>query len=324
MTESQSMLKSSPVLFRNSAMLSGLKRILFLLVVAAALLIVSRVERDTRITLEQTQPLALITALLLSLIALRGIVQIGVILVNQRVWFAWRAGWGVVGWLGVAGSLAGLVLLMLTKESEDKTFPIAGAVRAVEAVIPLVVGIQSAFLLSPDDEPALEVMMACPRKIAWLLLERLLVLLSAQTLIALAGTVVSLAINREQDVFVMLVRWLAPMMLFSGLGAYITVRSRQPAFSVALIGLLWFVFTFMGFALLPGNPTFWPLSLAQPFFWPLHAYLQPGDLLVEYYWLNRLVVGALGICLLMLTARHVNDEEQILLGIRPKQTQKGE
>ena len=106
-----------------------------------------------------------------------------------------------------------------------------------------------------------------------------------------------------------------PRCYSAGVGTYITIRSRQAAFSVAIIGVLWFIFSFMGAVLLPGMPTFWPLSLLQPFLWPVYAFLQPGDLSMGDYWLNRAVVASAGIGLIFLSVYQLRHEEQVMLGV---------
>jgi hypothetical protein len=194
----------------------------------------------------------------------------------------------------------------------------ATSARFIELVVPLIVGVQAAFLFSPDDEPGIEVLMACPRPVSWLLLERLLVLMVLQSAVALTGVAFMSAIGAEGDVWLALVRWFAPSLFLGGLGTYVTIRSRQPAFGACVAGLLWFVFAFLGEALLPYAQTFYPLSLLQPFLWSFHAYLQPGDVSIGDYWLNRALLVALGVVFILLAVRLLRDEERILTGIRTR------
>ena len=214
---------------------------------------------------------------------------------------AWRMSLRLMGWIGIVGSIAGIIFLMLGKDDPLNPFPIARAGRAVEAVIPLVIGLQAAFALSPDDEPALETLLACPRPINWLLLERLSIILLVQFGIAIVATALILPMIGEQDVIGAVARWLPPSLFFCGVGVYTTIRSRQPAFSIAIIGVIWFIFSFMGVLLLPGRPTFWPLNIVQPYLWVIHPYLQPGQMSNSEYWFNRLMVAVVGVGLLLLT-----------------------
>jgi hypothetical protein len=226
---------------------------------------------------------------------------------------AWRPALRTVGWIGAAVT-AGVLLLLILPDDTQVMFPWATRARLVEAIVPLAMGIQAALLFSPDDEPALEVLLACPRQISWLLLERLAALALAETGIALLGIALTLALKPDQDVGLALVRWIPPAVFLSGIGVYVTLRSRVASFGLICAGLIWFACIFFGAALLPGQPTFWPLSLIQPFLWPLHAYLQPGDLTAGDYLLNRLFITAAGLSLIALAAYQLRDEERVLLG----------
>jgi hypothetical protein len=230
--------------------------------------------------------------------------------------FAWRMGQRSVGWVGIVGSIAGVVLLLLSK-GDGQNFPIATPARAVESIIPLLIGLQAALLLSPDDEPAFEVQLACPRPAWWLLTERLISLFGAHFMIALAGTAVSLSIAADTDVGVALARWVSPAVFFAGLAVFTTLHTRQAAFSVAMISVIWFIFAFLGLVMLPGTPTFWPFSLVQPHLWLFHIYLQPTDLSHSHFWVNRIAVALLGGALLGLAFHALRGEERLLTGSTP-------
>jgi hypothetical protein len=273
----------------------------------------NRIEHDTMLTLTDTRPVAQVAGLVMGIAALWGVLQAGRAFAKQNQQIAWRTSLRIVGWIGFAGSAVGLAVFMF-QSSDAKGLPIGGAVRTVGSLIPLVIGIQSAFLLSPDDEPGMEVLLACPRPVHWVLLERFAVIFLSQAALALIGMGISMAITGEREVLIEAVRWLPTGLMFCGLATYITLASRQPAFSVAMVGILWFTFNIMGNALLPGQPTMWPLNLVQPFVWAIHPYLQPGDLPMADWWLNRALVASVGIILIMLTARQLQDEERVLLG----------
>ncbi len=300
-----------------------LKLALIILVTGAVLFGLDRIQRDTVLTLDQTRPAIVGLAVLLGGVALWGIVRVVRIFLSHPREFAWRMSFRVVGWLGVSGAIIGIILLLIGKDSDPRKFPLAGALRAVEFIIPLAVGIQAAFLFSPDDEPGMEVVLACPRPVSWILLERLVILAALQTVIALGGTAISLMIAGDGDVLLTFVRWISPALFFGGLGVYTTIRSRQPAFGVSIVGLIWFVFTFLGTTMLPGMPTFWPMNLVQPFIWSIYGYLQPTDLAAGDYLLNRIVLGAFGLVLVMMSARQLSDEESILTGGKLGKSSKG-
>ncbi len=257
-------------------------------------------------------------------VAAWGVFQVGMTFARQHQRIAWRTSLHLVGWMGVAGSAVGLAIFLF-QSSDAKGLPIGGAVHTVGSLIPLVIGIQSAFLLSPEDEPGIEVLLACPRRISWVLLERLAIVWLSQAALALVGMVVSMSITGESDAVMEAARWIPASVMFSGVAIYITLAARQPAFSVAVVGILWFAFKFLGGALLPGQPSLWPLNLVQPFAWAIHPYLQPNDLPLADWWVNRAVVMAVGIILTMLAVRQLRDEEQVLLsGAKSKKQSGGE
>jgi hypothetical protein len=177
--------------------------------------------------------------------------------------------------------------------------------------------VQAALIFSPDDEPALEVLLACPRSPAWLLLERMGALLVVYGALALLTAGIALILHPQQPAVLALTRWLPAALLLSGLAAAVTLRSRTGVFGAAAAGLIWFIFGFFGAAFMPGAPLLWPLSLIQPFVWPINPYFTPqmaptsGD-----YILNRIIAAALGLVLLLLCGRWLRNEEQMLLGGR--------
>jgi pimeloyl-ACP methyl ester carboxylesterase len=272
------------------------------------------------VTTSATRPFATGFLLLLSGVALWGTATVAIAYLRQPRQVALYVSIRAVGWIPFLVSI--LTLMIFVKQGGDDTpFAWQDKARVVESIIPLVMCIQVALMFSPDDEPALEVLLACPRRISWLLLERLGIILSAHAGIALVGVALSLALNPEQDVTLAIVRWIPPAIFLSGIGVYTTVRSRVAAFGVTVAGLIWFGMILFGAALLPGQPIFWPLNYLQPFLWPANPYLQPGQLAIGDYWLNRAFVTAAGIGLIMLAVYYLRDEESILLGSRKGKSQ---
>lgn len=286
------------------------------LILVLALLIVVQTPKDTHLKLDQTRPVIIGAAIILGSIGLWGM--------GTAVWaglggykqIAWRMGLRSLGWFGVAGSMIGIILMIA---ADPEIMPIAGTTRAVESILPLVIGLQAAFLFSPDDEPCLEVLVACPRPISWLLIERLLLLFLLQTVVAVIAIILSQQVGALQNWMIVIARWVSPSLFLCGMGVYITLCSRNPAFGAAMTGLMWFAFSFLGSALLPGFLTAWPFNLVQPFLWSTHGYLQPDAMLLSDYWLNRIVVGSIGILLLMRSVFVLHDEEWTLFAGKPKQ-----
>ncbi len=287
---------------------------LYGLVIGAAALVISRTPRDFSLSPEQVRPTAQVAALVFGLAALWGVL-LGLRAVSRRPrQTAWRMSLRLIGWMGVLASAGGIILLGL----QDGTggLVIAGSARAVELVVPLVLAIQAALIFSPADEPGLEVLLACPRPAAWLLLERVALLGLLHGGAAVAGILFCRLVDPVLDVPVAMGRWLPPALLLSGTGVYVTLRSRVAAFGAAIAGMVWFVFVLFGPAFLPGAPTFWPLTLVQPFAWMVNPYLQPGEVPIGDYHLNRLIVITLGVVAFMAAARQVGDEERLLLNGR--------
>jgi len=197
------------------------------------------------------------------------------------------------------GALAlGVVLELLQRPSD----PILA--RLIEFVVPLAAGMQAAFLLPLEDEPALEVSLACPRPMTWTLIERLMLLLAVHGGIGLAGSLIGVMLAGSGDLLLAIARWLAPMLLVVGLALGASLRSRQAAPGVLLAILAWFAMAFIGETLMQ----------RWPFLWPIHAYLEPDAVAPMDYALNRLLLSLAGLNLMVFAARQLRGEERALLG----------
>ena len=234
------------------------------------------------------------------------------------VGIAWMFSLRAVGWVGLTVSAAFIVLLLISPppEATRTTVPWGDPEHAVAFVVPLAMAVQAALAFVSDDEPALEVLLACPRPIAWILIERLTALFVMQTGIALAGMALTLQFAGSMDILALFMRWLPPALLLSGIAVYATQRTRVSAFGVIVAGSVWCGALFFGNVLLPGVPTIQPLNHVQPLLWVLHPYLEAGIMPASDYWLNRFCVMALGINLIALAALLLRDEERLLLNLR--------
>jgi hypothetical protein len=213
----------------------------------------------------------------------------------------------LISWVPAAVGAAVVALVCVTGDRASSQ-PYA-PVMIVEALVPLIAGMQAAFVFSPDDEPGLEVLLACPRRLAWTVAERLAVLLAWQGGAALLG---GLAVSALLGTSVLagVARWLPPLLLLSAVGLMVTVATRQAVFSVALTLLGWFGMLSNADASGGGLLRRWP------YLWPIHVYLQPGH---AHYALNRVLLLAAGLALMALAATYLlRDEERVLLGTRSR------
>lgn len=256
-----------------------------------------------------TRPWAWFSVVALGLTALILLGSIGVAAYTQPHQPAWAVSWRLLGWLAPLAS-AGLLALTLLANDFDP----ADTRRLVEIIVPLAVAFQAAFAFTPDSDRTLEVLMACPRRPLWLLLERLLVIVAIQSLIAVGGALLTVWTTQDDQWGLALVRWIPPMLMLAGLAVYISIRSRVPVFAMVTVLLVWFGMVGVGDLLLPPNVAPYPLNYIQPWLWPFQPYLKPESLSMGDYWLNRVVVGAVGVVLLGLSLRQIENEERMLTG----------
>ncbi|CAG0932479.1 Tripeptidyl aminopeptidase [Thermoflexales bacterium] len=215
---------------------------------------------------------------------------------------AWRISLRLLGWWPVAAGVGAVAAAWLL--GPLGIAPLEPR-RVLETIVPLLAGVHAAFLFSPEDEPGLEVTLACPRPLAWTILERLAWLLALQGGLAVIGSVVMLNVTGE-TLSVTLSRWIVPLLFFVGLGVCLTLMTRQAVMSVGLITVLWC-------GLMLASEV---LVKQWPFLWPLALYLQPDQ---PDYGPNRIFLILIGLWLIRLAATYfIRDEERVLLGRRGK------
>lgn len=217
-----------------------------------------------------------------------------------RQWRTWRISARAVGWWPALIGAAAIGLLYIVNV---QTLTVLQRARLIESVLPIIAGVQAAFLFSPEDEPALEISLACPRPGAALLWERLGVLLVTLGGVGLIGSAL-IAPQLGEPIITASARWLSPVLLFAGVSVWLTLVSRQTVLSVGLIVLLWFGLTFVNESLIAR----WPVL------WPINVFLQPEH---TDYGLNRVFIAMIGLGLMAWTAITLNrDSERVLLGQR--------
>jgi pimeloyl-ACP methyl ester carboxylesterase len=228
---------------------------------------------------------------------------------------AWWASFRKMGYFPLL-SLVILILLLLTKaQILPESFVTIGI---VQSMVPLLMALQVAAVFAPSEEPSLEVQLAAPRSIIWMLAERIFVVILVYSAIAFLGIGLTLWLDPEQNLPVLFLGWLPPALFLSGIGIYVTVRSRMMALGVLLIGFLWFIFALFAPMFLPGQNFPAPFHLIQPFVWPMHVHASLNELAPQDFWLNRLFLTVGGIGLMLLSAYSLRDSEELLLGMKAR------
>jgi len=257
-----------------------------------------------------TRPPILLALTILGIIALFGLGQMlfaGIIGLRR---IAWRASFRRLGVMPFISAAILYFAIMINAELLPPDFVSLGV---LQSLMPLLIALQASAVFSAGDEPSLEIQLASPRAISWVVLERLLAVFIAYGLIAAGGVVLSLLRDPSQNVLMLAFSWIAPALFLSGLGVFITIRSRKIALGVIAIGFLWFIFGLFSPFFLPGQSFAPPMHLIQPFMWPIHVHASLNDLTLLDYWINRLFMSATGIALVMAAVYGLRDTEQVLL-----------
>jgi hypothetical protein len=177
--------------------------------------------------------------------------------------------------------------------------------RWVTFIVPLAVALQSAFLLSPSDEPALEILLASPRSLPRILLERLLAMAVLQGSVALIASLIGLTLPGAGSFWGIVTGWLVPCICLSGIALWATQITRQSAFSALLTVMFW------GGMVLGGDK----MVAHWPALWPTHLFLQLDKVSLLQYLINRILLILVGLALTARAAMYMRDEEH-MLGIR--------
>ena len=287
-------------------------------------------EMDTPqfyVTVNPTRPASRVVAVLAAMSGLAILLYATIVLgrLATRRQIAWRVILHRVGWRPLALSVALSVGLYLAAPAIDLTYFYEHSLAQTIVIVgPLVMAVQTAFLVAAADEPGLEMLLACPRPFPWLSLERLAVALVGQAGVMLAVMVAGAWLLGE-EIWPALGGWLASTLFLSGLAAFFAVRSRRATVGVLIALLAWLVLGVAGSEradlLLPAVPLDYPppwprpLGLIQPLLWMVHPFLRPDALTLVDFALSRVIVGGLGLGLLAWAMALLSNSERILLGV---------
>jgi hypothetical protein len=204
------------------------------------------------------------------------------------------------GWMpAAAGALVvGGFLAFYTTHNFEMVF----LRRVIEVVIPLAFGLHAAFVLAPENEPAIELLLSYPTPLTRLLQDRLLLISLLHGGVALLATLL-IALNwNVESIGLALIRWLAAGVVLGGLAVFTTQLTRQAAFGALMATFLWAASLYGGDALLRR----WSWA------WPAHIYLQPENVSLHVYLLNRLTLLLVGLVLMIMAAVLLRNDERTL------------
>lgn len=220
---------------------------------------------------------------------------------QSQVWsFAWKFSFRATGWLLalIAGALlfARLVIALANAELAQSTF------GSFEIVVPLVAGLHAALLFAPDDEPALELLLAAPRPPAYLIYERLAVMAALQGGLALTLSLATVLTTPGADLLSLIAVWLPPTVCIVGLCLLATLYARRMTFGVLTAIALCVAMAVGREVILPMFPNLWFMTF----------YLDPRTVSAEKYLINRLFLLAVGALAFALVLYRMRDEEELL------------
>lgn len=220
---------------------------------------------------------------------------------HSHLWLYLR----LVGWWQVmsSGLLLGVFYVLdIIMAPHTGNIDLINPRRVVETVTPLAFALQAAFLLGPDNEPALELLLSYPKSLPRLFWERLRLIGGMHAALALIATIAFTATWHAEGFGLALTRWLASGIALGGIAVFTTQLTRQGVFGTLVTISLWVASLYGGDKLL----TVWP------WFWPFCVYLQPGTTSGYNYLLNRLLFMTLGIGLTLIAIRLVSDSDRLL------------
>jgi ABC-type transport system involved in multi-copper enzyme maturation permease subunit len=272
------------------------------------------------LTLAETRPVAqIIVFILMGLVLYSGGLLIQSL--RQRYSVPWRATVRLAGWV-IPLITTLLVIVFVLGNEKDAQFGRTITVSFIHLIIPVAAAVHTALIFSPEDEP-LEMLLALPRPITWLVFERLLIIVLIYAGIGVMGMGLMSAQGKLVNAGALLAAWVPPLLFLASFSLYLTVRTR--VMLMGLIGalLVWFIFMLFNPFLMPGMPQPFPMNYVQPFLWTVNIFAQPYVFPeAEYYPLNRLTLLGLSVFWLWRTVAQLNDSETLLLTLQDRQTRR--
>lgn len=213
---------------------------------------------------------------------------------------AWKFSFKATGWL--LALIAGVLLVARLMIAAANMELVGSMFTSFEMIIPLIAGLHATLLFAPDDEPAIELLLAAPRPPFYLIIERVGTLVLLQGGVALALSVLTVLLHPGTSLFDVILRWLPPSVCVVGLCMAATLYARRTG-----IGVLATLTLCVGMAI--GSKAIVPMF---PGLWFMVFYAEPRQLTPEQYLINRLFLCAAGLAALALVMYRMRDEEKVL------------
>ncbi len=221
---------------------------------------------------------------------------------KHRYAFAWRRAVMAVGWWLMPLGVLFMLIFGLLAEARDPIGQMIG-VSAVAAVGALIGGVQASLILAPADDQAFEIVLAAPRPLAMILIERLIVLFVMNTVIAAIGAgLYTLVHPTGETVIDQLARWQPPFTAMVGLGMMIAIVGKKSGLGALLSILLVAAMLFGGFAF---------LGLFD-WAWALHLFLPVNQYSAEQLFVNRALLTGIGLALIVYSFTLMRNSETLL------------
>ncbi len=216
---------------------------------------------------------------------------------QHRFSIAWKMAYRCAGWgapLLTVVLLGGLYLVKMTRLRDFEASPLT----LLTFALAMGAGVQAAQLFSPQEEPALELQLAAPRPVSWLVLERWGFVVGQQLV---CGLLFTLGITVIGGATIEIGHWLASLLFFAGLGVAVSALTRRTAMGVLVVVLVGFLFQAAGDGLVKRIPVLWAV----------HPFLSST---AYYYEFNRWFLALLGIALVWVVTGWRQNDEQLLFG----------
>lgn len=273
--------------------------------------------RERILTLADTRPVAqiILFALIATSLYTGGLLSWSL---RQRYAITWRASRRLAGWVVPLITVLVVIVFVLGNEKDARFNPLV-SVPFIQLIIPIAAAIHTALIFSPEDEP-LEVLLALPRPITWLVFERVLIVILIHAGIGVMGMGLMAAKGNLVDAGALLAAWVPAMLFLVSFALYLTVRTRVMLMGLVGALVVWFIFMLFNPFLMPGMPQPFPFNFVQPLLWMINIFVQPSMFPeVEYYTLNRLILLGLTVFLFGRTVGQLNDGETLLLTLQDRQ-----